>query len=79
MGDYHTHGDYSTKDPNTGAAVRTNDKTKDEFNSDNFSSPDRQGIAQDARNTPGYKGYLGTPSGKFKKFDPDTGDTTVLR
>ena len=73
MGDYHTHGDYSTVDPKTGKAVRTNDPSKDQFNSDNFSTQDK------ADNTKqGYPGYLGTPSGTFRKFDPATGSDTVL-
>src|SRR6266581_5379804 len=41
VADYHTHGDYSTADPVTGAAVRTNDPSKDAFNSDNFSTQDK--------------------------------------
>lgn len=72
-GDYHTHGDYSTIDPVTKKAVRTSDPTKDDYNSDNFSQTDKNGITNDAKGNPGYKGYLGTPSGKFKQFDPATG------
>jgi hypothetical protein len=78
VGDYHTHGDYSTKNRATGAAVRTNDPSKDEFNSDNFSTTDKRGIARDGQGIPGYKGYLGTPSGTFRKYDPATGSDTVL-
>jgi uncharacterized Zn-binding protein involved in type VI secretion len=77
-GDYHCHGDYSTQDPATGRAVRTSDPSRDQFNSDNFSPTDRSGIANDARGNPGYKGYLGTPSGQFKTYDPSTGTTTPL-
>lgn len=47
VGDYHTHADYSTVDPVTGAAVRTGDPAHDDFNSDNFSATDRRGIAGD--------------------------------
>jgi hypothetical protein len=71
VGDYHTHGDYSTADPVTGAAVRTSDPARDDFNSDNFSASDGAG-------TPGYAGYLGTPSGTFRRYDPATGSDTVL-
>jgi len=78
VGDYHTHGDYSTMDPATGKAVRTGDPARDDFNSDDFSQTDRDGIANDAAGKPGYKGYLGTPSGKFKQYDPSTGRTTDL-
>ncbi len=78
VGDYHTHGDYSTADPVTGAAVRTSDPANDDFNSDNFSTTDRNGIASDGAGTPGYAGYLGTPSGTFRRYDAATGDETVL-
>jgi uncharacterized Zn-binding protein involved in type VI secretion len=71
--DYHTHGDYSTLDPVTHAAVRTNDPSKDQFNSDNFSRQDKiDNVRQ------GYPGYLGTPSGTYRKFDPATGADTVI-
>jgi hypothetical protein len=73
VADYHTHGDYSTADPKTGAAVRTNDPSKDQFNSDNFSRQDKiDNVKQ------GYPGYLGTPSGTYRKFDPATGQDTVI-
>ncbi len=73
VGDYHTHGDYSTADPSTGAAVRTNDPAKDQFNSDNFSAQDKSDNTKQ-----GYPGYLGTQSGTFRKFDPATGSDTTL-
>ena len=78
VGDYHTHGDYSTADPATGAAVRTSDPANDDFNSDNFSTTDKNGIAADGAGVPGYAGYLGTPSGTFRRYDPATGADTVL-
>lgn len=78
VGDYHTHGDYSTQDPVTKAAVRTSDPTKDQFNSDNFSATDKTGIASDGAGVSGYKGYLGTPSGTFRSYDPATGTDTTL-
>ena len=73
VGDYHTHGDYSTADPATGDAVRTSDPARDDFNSDNFSTQDKL----DNRRV-GYPGYLGTPSGTCRKYDPATGADTVL-
>ena len=73
VADYHTHGDYSTADPKTGKAVRTNDPSKDAFNSDNFSTQDKLDNKKQ-----GYPGYLGTPSGTFRKFDPATGSDTTL-
>jgi uncharacterized Zn-binding protein involved in type VI secretion len=77
VGDYHTHGDYSTKDA-AGDPVRTSDPSQDAFNSDNFSTTDRNGIAADGAGTPGYAGYLGTPSGTFRRYDAATGNETVL-
>jgi hypothetical protein len=78
VGDYHTHGDYSTADPNTGAAVRTSDPSQDAFNSDNFSATDKTGIAKDGTGNPNYAGYLGTPSGTFRKYTPSTGTDTTM-
>lgn len=78
LGDYHTHGDYSTADPTTGAAVRTSDPSRDDFDSDNFSTSDLTGIARDGAGVPGYTGYLGTPSGTFRRYDPATGNDTEL-
>ena len=77
VGDYHTHGDYSTAGPN-GEAVRSSDPAHDDFNSDHFSTTDKQGIASDGANTPGYKGYLGTPSGTFRSYDAQTGQEGTL-
>jgi hypothetical protein len=75
---YHTHAAYSLKDPTTGAAIRTDDPTKDGFNSDNFSEADRDVADDKAANIPGYAGYVGTPGGKYKKYDPATGNDTEL-
>lgn len=75
VGDFHTHADYSVVDRNTGAAIRTSDPRRDDFNSDNFSSADVKGIKGVGSSIPGYKGYLGTPSGTFKVYDPSTGVT----
>ena len=78
VGDYHTHGDYSLSDPITGAAIRTGDPTQDAFNSDHFSAPDIRGITADGIGTPEYVGYLGTPSGIFRAFNPGTGSHYVI-
>lgn len=78
MGDYHTHADYSVVDRKTGVAIRTSDPSKDDFNSDNFSSTDIRGIIEDGKNNAEYRGYLGTPSGKFKVYDPATGKVSLL-
>jgi hypothetical protein len=63
----------------TKEVVRTSDPKKDDFNSDNFSPDDFRGIRADAKGNPGYKGYLGTPSGAYKAFDPSTGIVTELK
>jgi uncharacterized Zn-binding protein involved in type VI secretion len=73
VGVYHTHGPYGTKDPVTGAVIPTHDPARDDFNADNFSRPDKR--FSDNR---GYPGYLGTPSGTFRKYDPATGSDTTL-
>ncbi len=78
MGDYHAHGDYSTIDPKTGAAIRTSDPMRDDFNSDNFSYTDIEGITNDGKGNDKYRGYLGTPSGKFKRYNPSTRKTDIL-
>ncbi|WNO61010.1 RHS repeat-associated core domain-containing protein [Rheinheimera sp. MMS21-TC3] len=79
VGDYHTHGDYSLIDRVSGAAIRTGDPLRDEFNSDNFSAGDYSGIRADARGISGYRGYLGTPGGLFKVFNPEDGTVSVLK
>jgi len=62
----------------TGDIVRT-DALHDEFNSHNFSSGDLKLYSDLSISFPGFKGYLGTPSGLFKVFDPASGSVTVLR
>lgn len=78
VGDYHTHGDYSTAGPG-GKAIRTGDPKRDDFNSDHFSGGDRRGITSDGRGQPAYRGYLGTPSGKFLIYNPTTGQEGPLQ
>jgi RHS repeat-associated protein len=82
VGDYHTHGDYSREDPVTLRVMRTT-RRRDEYRSDQFSRGDLAGIRA-AGNTaaaagrPGYAGYLGTPSGHFRRYDPATNSDTAL-
>jgi RHS repeat-associated protein len=84
VGDYHTHGDYSVGGSN-GNAVRTHDPHRDDFNSDHFSGVhggvggDKPGIEHDAIGKPEYRGYLGTPSGKYLIYNPSTGQESVLQ
>jgi RHS repeat-associated protein len=78
VGDWHTHGDYSTvgQDGNP-VRVPTNEPnrpSKDQYNSDNFSTGDKKAIdkrakfTEDSRKKNGekYTSVLGTPSGKKK-------------
>jgi hypothetical protein len=37
------------------------------------------GITADGQGVNGYQGYLGTPSGQFKVYDPATRKTTLLK
>jgi hypothetical protein len=62
-----------------GSAVRTHDPHRDDFNSNHFSGTDKQGIAHDARGKPEYRGYLGTPSGRFLIYNPRTGQEGPLQ
>jgi len=78
VGDYHTHGEYSQVDAKGNVTVTGNPK-QDSFNSDHFSSTDKQGITADAQGKAGYKGYLGTPGGKVLQFDPKTQKETEVK
>lgn len=75
VGDYHSYGDYSTAGFD-GEAIRTNDPSKDEFSSDQFSfgpGVDTGGIDHGAAGNRNYpRGYVGTPGGKFLIYDPTT-------
>jgi hypothetical protein len=66
------------KDPITLEPIRTSDPYRDEYNSNNFSRDDIEGITQDGAGMPEYTGYLGTPSGVFRKFVPATNANTEL-
>jgi hypothetical protein len=79
VGDYHTHADYSQVDKKTGSAIKTGDPAKDDFNSDNFSYQDIRGITADGHGVNGYQGYLRTPSGQFKVYDPATRKTMLSK
>jgi uncharacterized Zn-binding protein involved in type VI secretion len=77
VGDYHTHADYAQPDTND-IPTRTSDAANDGYKSDNFSQPDRDGITGDAQNNPDYRGYLGTPSGTFREYNPHTNTTRTI-
>jgi Domain of unknown function (DUF4329) len=77
VGLYHTHGDYSL-DVN-GQTVRTSNAALDGYNSDHFSQQDKSYFRSAARGQPEYTGYVGTPSGEFRSFDPTSAADKVMR
>lgn len=78
VGDYHTHGAYCRFDRDSRQPVRTDDPLQDDYNSDEFSDTDIDGITAIAERIDGYRGYLGTPSGLFYEYDPDTEEVSLL-
>jgi len=74
IGEYHTHGNYSSVDANGVVTVTT--KANDNFNSDTFSTPDMTCMNQNQLNLTEY--YLGTPSGTFLDHTPASGQTQIL-
>jgi RHS repeat-associated protein len=83
-GDWHDHGDYSTVGPDgkpqrvDTSLSQSQRKNKDQYDSDNFSGPDKgvSGRRAAASNNPNYHSYLGTPGEGAKIYDPKTGKTT---
>ena len=69
VGEYATHGDYSTADAE-GRPVRTADPARDHYDSDRFSLHSLRGIDRDAAGHPDYRAYLATPGGAFQQYDP---------
>lgn len=71
IGDYHTHGDWSTGPK--GSLVRTSDPLKDTVNSAHFSKDDIQRyIKLAAMLGHQYRGYLGTPAHTYLFYDATT-------
>ena len=74
VGAYHTHADYSVYDPaDPTKIIRTSDPTLDDFNSDHFSQQDLRVFTYQAGTNSNYRGYLGTPNGTFRAFNPTNG------
>jgi RHS repeat-associated protein len=80
VGDYHSHGDYSTpgpKDPKTGIPIPQrvtgpNAKRDDAmrgYNSNHPSSPDDKRARDAKKKDPKYRTFLGTPSKEFKEYN----------
>jgi RHS repeat-associated protein len=78
VGDYHTHADYSVMGAD-GQPVRTHNSHSDDYNSNHFSPGDKSGIKSDGTGKPQYRGYLGTPSGRFLVYNPSTGQEGPLQ
>ncbi len=76
VGDYHTHGAYSRIGPG-GEHVRAS-PSQDSFYSDQFSPGDKISNLRTSIDHPGFVGYLGTPSGNFRKYETNTMTDTVL-
>ena len=79
VGEYHTHGDYSVPGQNN-QVIRTSDPSRDRYDSNNFGYDDlsrANWLSQHAFS--GYKSFLGTPSGVFKVYDPQSGTVSQLK
>lgn len=72
MGFYHTHGNYSLADGTP------TDAAHDEFDSEHFSQRDINTANNRGRGNPGYRSYLGTPSGGYQVHDPSTGQINTF-
>ncbi|MBD8528318.1 RHS repeat-associated core domain-containing protein, partial [Pseudomarimonas arenosa] len=64
--------------PRTVGDYHTHGGPDPRFNSEVFSPSDISGISSDATGISGYAGYVGTPRGVIKKFDPATGKVKNL-
>lgn len=71
VGDYHTHGDYSRPILFGLFVVRTS-AAKDAYISNHFSDTDMAENRDSARSNPQFRGYLGTPSGALRIYNPIT-------
>jgi RHS repeat-associated protein len=71
VGDYHTHGNYATLNPD-GTFTATGDPSKDNLNSDQFSSDDIKRYDTLGGVNGVYRGYLATPGQKFLVYDAKT-------
>jgi RHS repeat-associated protein len=85
VGDWHTHGDFAVLDVNkvirkhlvlkddSDLPVVRSDEAHEQFTSGYFSWKDMLLSWAHGRHQPGYKSYLGTPSGTFLVYDTDSG------
>ncbi len=77
--DYHTHGPYGMIRFYDGKFIRTDTPQMDNANSDNFSESDKIAAGNRGSGIPGYRAYLGTPSGVFRVYIPSTKQDLVFR
>ena len=78
VGNYHTHGDYTEKEAD-GKMHSTTDPARDIYGSGRFSNQDKKMLNYDANGNPDFNGYLGTPSGDFRKYNPTTRKDSPLQ
>lgn len=71
VGDYHTHGNYSTLNSD-GTFTATGKSSKDNLNSDQFSPDDIKRYDKLGSLTGVFRGYLATPGQKFMVYDAKT-------
>lgn len=82
VGNYHTHGDYSVLTDQgltrASSVPGAGDPATIDAEADNFSNGDLQQYQQMNQRYPGFTGYLGTPSGNMRSFDPTTGKNSII-
>jgi hypothetical protein len=79
VGNYHTHANYALFE--NGVNIPTGDPKRDSYRADMWSNSDKFGIARMAQESgvPGYRGYLATPGGLIRYFQPDKNEFGRLR
>lgn len=65
VSEIHAHGESTAANPVT-------------YDDNNFSPTDTSAITDIAKSIPGYTGYISTPEGSLKEFDPLTGASTTV-
>jgi RHS repeat-associated protein len=87
-GEYHTHADYARPGGPYGRTPIPTDRKHDHYNSDHFSPDDKNRVRDGAaglnrlwgtNKNPAFRGYLGTPSGRFLVYNPFTKKETDLQ
>jgi len=79
VGRYHTHGDWSFRNPDTLEVTRVASMADDNLNSNIWSRSDfhvaeTMAYAAELKGIKGYRSYLGTPSGTYRVYAPRAED-----